>query len=290
MTSFEDADARKPLIFISYRRIDTKSRVSSLTQDLALHFGPESIFVDTDKIRAGTDWRTALNNALEASTVLLVAIGEKWFSATGTHHRRRIDSEDDWVRNEILHALKTGKAMIPVLLDGQRPLTEESLPEEIRSFAGIQALELRESDWQADFDRLLTRLREYGFVPSRRNVRYPNPVIKEPAATEAEIREFLHRYPDWQVQYRRHPTDPGAQRRGIGTTLDFRSFSDAMHFMATAAWGINERNHHPEWENIWKTVVIWITQFDIGGDITNRNIELAEYLMSVYTPYGAVAT
>jgi hypothetical protein len=38
--------------------------------------------------------------------------------------------------------------------------------------------------------------------------------------------------------------------------------------------------------NIWHRVIIWITQFDIGGDITARNFELAEYLMSVYLPYA----
>lgn len=62
-----------------------------------------------------------------------------------------------------------------------------------------------------------------------------------------------------------HPTDSGARRRGIGATPTFRSFRDAS------------------------SVVIWITHFDIGGDITARDIELAEYLMGVYRPYEKVA-
>lgn len=281
------AAGRSPRMFISYRRVDTKSRVLALTRDLALHFGPEAVFVDTDKIRTGSRWRDRLQEGLEAASVLLVSIGEKWFSATDQFHRRRIDNEDDWVRREITYALEQDKAIIPILLDGQPALVRDALPVEIQALAEYQAIELRESDWQYDLDRLLHRLRDYGFVPAVRAVRYPTPAIKEPVATDAEVNEFLRRYPDWQVQYRRHPTDPGAQRRGIGTTLDFRSFSDAIHFMSTASWGINERNHHPEWENIWKSVIIWITQFDIGGDITQRNIELAEYLMSVYQPYGA---
>jgi 4a-hydroxytetrahydrobiopterin dehydratase len=150
----------------------------------------------------------------------------------------------------------------------------------------LQAIEVRESDWSADLAKLISRLREIGFASSIRAVNYPDPMVTEPLATDVEIREFLQRCPSWKVQYRPHPTDPGAQRRGIGTTLIFRDFRDAIHYMQTAAWGIEERNHHPEWENIWKSVVIWITQFDIGGDITNRNMELAEYLMKVYEPYG----
>lgn len=281
-------DAR-PLIFISYRRVDTKTQVLSLMRDLALTFGPESIFVDTDKIRGGTQWKAELEDALRRSSVLIVAMGEAWLSTTDQYHRRRIDNADDWVRNEILHALEHEKHILPVRFDGQQDLPPESLPDALRSLADIQSIELRESDWQHDLDGLLHRLRDFGFDDPIQPVRYPSPAIKEPVASDAEIREFLRRNPGWQIQYRKHPTDPGAQRRGIGTTLTFRNFPDAMHFMGTAAWGIDQRNHHPEWENIWKSVVIWITQFDIGGDITARNIELAEYLMSVYLPYGKAA-
>ncbi len=279
----------RPLIFISYRRIDTKTRVLSLMRDLALTFGPQSIFVDTDKIRGGAQWKAELEDALRRSSVLIVAMGEAWLSATDQYHRRRIDNADDWVRNEVLHALEHGKHILPVRFDGQQSLPPESLPDALRPLADIQSVELRESDWQPDLEGLLLRLRDFGFDEAIQPVRYPSPAIKEPVASDSEIREFLRRNPGWQIQYRRHPTDPGVQRRGIGTTLTFHRFRDAIHFMNTAAWGIDQRNHHPEWENIWKSVVVWITQFDIGGDITARNIELAEYLMSVYHPYEKAA-
>jgi len=281
-----DSPVKDPKIFISYRRIDTKTRVTSLVSDLSLKFGPNVIFVDTDKIRAGDRWRVEIENSLEAADVLLVAMGDKWLSATDIHHRRRIDNEDDWVRREISSALAANKPIIPIRFDGVVDLVREALPEELQPLADIQSIELRDGDWQEDFAKIIRRLGDFGFTSSARVIPYPTPAIKEPVASDVEIGEFLRRYPDWRVQYRSHPTDPGAQRRGIGTTLTFRDFRDAMHFMTTAAWGIHERNHHPEWENIWKTVVIWITQFDIGGDITARNIELAEYLMSVYEPYA----
>lgn len=277
-----------PLMFVSYRRSDTKTKVASLVRDLALSFGPESIFLDTDRIRAAAKWKEEIQSALERATVLLVAIGDKWFSVTDSYHRRRIDNADDWVRQEIRHALEAGKPVLPIRFDGQGSLEPEALPDELRRLADLQSIELRESDWREDLGKILRRLQDFGFQSSARPVLYPNPVIKEPVASEGEVREFLRRYPDWQVQYRPHPTDPGSQRRGIGTMLTFRSFRDAIHFMSTASWGIDERNHHPEWENIWQAVIIWITQFDIGGDITGRNIELAEYLMSVYEPYAKV--
>lgn len=281
-------DAGKPLIFISYRRIDSRRHVAALTERLALSFGPDAIFVDTDKIRAGSNWVQALVSALERATVLLVAIGDKWFSATDEFSRRRIDGEDDWVSKEIQHALASGKPIIPIRFDGQAALQPEALPRPIVALAERQSIEIRDSDWASDYGRLLDRLTEYGFERQGPPIAYPPPVVLEPVASQAEIDAFIHRNPGWRIQYRPHPTSPGVQRRGIGTTLIFRSFRDAMHFMFTASWGIDERHHHPEWENVWKSVVIWITQFDIGGDITNRNLELAEYLVSVYEPYSKV--
>lgn len=81
------------------------------------------------------------------------------------------------------------------------------------------------------------------------------------------IEEFLRRCPGWEVEYRPRPVDPRGRCRGI-----------------------DERNHYPEWENIRKSVIIRITQFDIGGDITARNLELAEYLRSVCEPYAKAGT
>jgi 4a-hydroxytetrahydrobiopterin dehydratase len=216
-------------------------------------------------------------------------MGDRWLSVTDEYHRRRIDSTEDWVHQEILSAFQAEKPVLPVRFDGLPALRPEALPQGIQKLAGVQSVEIRESDWNYDIDSLLRRLTDFGFDRPNHPVRYPTPVITEPVATDAEINEFLRRYPSWSIQHRRHPTDARAQRRGIGTTLDFRSFRDAIHFMNTASWGIDERHHHPEWENIWKSVVIWITQFDIGGDITGRNIELAEYLMAVYEPYSKVA-
>src|ERR1700760_3905695 len=102
-----DRPAKDPTIFISYRRIDTKTRVASLARDLSLKFGPDAIFLDTDKIRAGNKWQHEIEAAVEAADVLLVAIGDKWLSATDLYHRRRIDNENDWVRQEICSALRS---------------------------------------------------------------------------------------------------------------------------------------------------------------------------------------
>ena len=44
--------------------------------------------------------------------------------------------------------------------------------------------------------------------------------------------------------------------------------------MALAA---EERNHHPEWFNVWNKVVVDLTTHDAGG-ITEKDLELARFM------------
>jgi len=44
-------------------------------------------------------------------------------------------------------------------------------------------------------------------------------------------------------------------------------------------------NHHPRWENNWKTLRIWLTTWDAAQRITSRDIDLARYFDDVYADY-----
>jgi pterin-4a-carbinolamine dehydratase len=46
----------------------------------------------------------------------------------------------------------------------------------------------------------------------------------------------------------------------------FPSFKKAMEFMQTACDPIQKATHHPRWENQWRTVVVYLSTWDIGGD------------------------
>ena len=54
----------------------------------------------------------------------------------------------------------------------------------------------------------------------------------------------------------------------------FRDFVAAFGFMARAAIVAEKMNHHPEWENVYKTVVVNLTTHEAGG-ITDLDFELA---------------
>jgi 4a-hydroxytetrahydrobiopterin dehydratase len=54
----------------------------------------------------------------------------------------------------------------------------------------------------------------------------------------------------------------------------FADFIEAFGFMASVALVAERMNHHPEWSNVWATVVIDLTTHDAGG-ITAKDFALA---------------
>ena len=106
----------EPLAFISYRRIDSSAASRWLANIFSRTFGAQSVFIDTESIRMSDDWAERINQALRSSTLLIPVIGPGWLSASDQYRRRRIDNPDDWVFNEIRHALESKVRILPVLL------------------------------------------------------------------------------------------------------------------------------------------------------------------------------
>src|SRR5262245_59103137 len=92
-----------PLVFISYRRQDSSAAARWVGRAILRTFGAQSVFVDIDSIRMGDDWQERINKALRSATILLPIIGPNWLRIADEFGRRRLDKEDDWVRNEIIH-------------------------------------------------------------------------------------------------------------------------------------------------------------------------------------------
>jgi 4a-hydroxytetrahydrobiopterin dehydratase len=84
--------------------------------------------------------------------------------------------------------------------------------------------------------------------------------------TPAERTIALKKLSGWKA------TDRG---RAITRTFTFGDFSAAFGFMTRAAIAAEKMNHHPDWSNSYKTVVVTLTSHDSGG-VTERDIRLAE--------------
>jgi hypothetical protein len=145
-------------IFVSYRRDDTRHVAGRLADDLAPHFGAGNIFRDIEAIDPGVDFVLALEQALKSCMVMLVLIGPQWIDVRDAQGRRRLDSEHDWIRTEIGEALRRGIRVIPILVETALLPAEDSLPPDLRALIRRQALELSDSRWRGDVQRLVETL------------------------------------------------------------------------------------------------------------------------------------
>ncbi len=54
----------------------------------------------------------------------------------------------------------------------------------------------------------------------------------------------------------------------------FENFVEAFGFMTRVALVVERMNHHPEWFNVYHTLIIDLTTYDVGG-ISELDIKLA---------------
>jgi hypothetical protein len=141
-------------IFISYRRDDSAGYTRAIYDQLAKRFTKERIFMDVDAIEPGLPFDEVINQAVGRCEIMLAMIGKRWMEqqpGVGP----RVNDEKDFVRLEIAAALSRNVRVIPVLLDGAGMPTEELLPEPLRALARRNAIEISNSRFNSDVDRLV---------------------------------------------------------------------------------------------------------------------------------------
>jgi 4a-hydroxytetrahydrobiopterin dehydratase len=61
----------------------------------------------------------------------------------------------------------------------------------------------------------------------------------------------------------------------------FKDFEQAFAFMKNCYEPIEEMNHHPDWSNVYSTVIVTLNTHDSGG-ITQKDIKLAKVMDRVF--------
>ncbi len=82
--------------------------------------------------------------------------------------------------------------------------------------------------------------------------------------SDEELRRWLAEHGDWEV------VDAKLHRE-----LRLGSFVEAFGLMAQVALVAEKLDHHPEWSNVYATVVVDLTTHDVGG-LTALDLQLAE--------------
>ena len=195
-------------LFINYRREDTAPYAGRLYDRLSAHFGDEQVFIDIDQIEPGEDFVEAINRKVGACEIAIVLIGPNWLRATDASGKRRLDDTEDFVRMEIAAALQREIRVIPVLVGDASMPRKQDLPEALAPLSRRNAIELSETRFHSDVDRLIEAIEKPRTLPEKKVERFTGAVAPATedafgSATIAERPVPPHVSPDRTALYRR---------------------------------------------------------------------------------------
>jgi len=168
-------------IFSSYRRDDSAGYAGRLYDRLSDRFGKDQVFMDVAKIEPGLDFVEVIEEAVGSCDVLIALIGKQWLTITDATGRRRLDDPEDLVRLEIAAALSRNIRVIPVLVRGATMPRSRDLPKALEKLARRNALEISDTRFDYDVNRLIETLESA----------IPLPPTPEPEMTLIPAGEFL---------------------------------------------------------------------------------------------------
>jgi hypothetical protein len=177
-------------VFICYRRAAAQYAAGALGRGLRERLGDEQVFRDREDMQGGASWREQVLHAISGQSALLVLIDRDWADPRQPAGQRRLDGPADPIRMEVRDGLADGATIIPVLLESAIMPDEADLPPDIRVLGGIHALQLRDTDWSQDFDRICQRLEGAGFKP----VTPRAAPVKEPGPSRAALFKLIGSY------------------------------------------------------------------------------------------------
>jgi pterin-4a-carbinolamine dehydratase len=280
-------------IFISYRRDDSGDQSRSVRDAIQKEFGEKSVFFDIDS-PIGSVWPDEIQRAIKHCSVVLAIIGPEWIQSSDKWGRRRLDMESDWVREELTIALSDPcKKVLPIFVGGAIVPPAEVLPEPLRELLNRQAIEIRRDFWDHDIRLVLAQLdglRPVGQFKSEEEIGpYPIMRTEPPAEIAAAVLERIlaNQLSSWIKIDSSLPEDPTKTRSEIYKEFKFLRFLDVVRFMREVAPGCEIADHHPRWENIYKTLRVYLTTWGIGHRISDRDVQLARYLDDAYARFIA---
>jgi pterin-4a-carbinolamine dehydratase len=115
---------------------------------------------------------------------------------------------------------------------------------------------------------------------------YPDPplVVKPAPLSDDDIEIALKEMiPAWTVE----SNDGDTPQVELFRQLTFRSFLDVLDFMSDIGRFCDQANHHPRWENIYRTLLIHLSTWDIGHRVSHLDLTLAAHMDKVFARYQA---
>jgi hypothetical protein len=149
---FSDIAEGMGTIFISYRREDSAYALL-LYHRLMEEFGSEQVFRDVEGIPPGEDFVGRLDETLRSSEAFVALIGKGWL-----RRRPSLSKPDDFVRRELLLALRRRFPVFPLLVGGAQMPSAKQLPRVLLGFARTNAIPVTDYRFDSDLDTLVEAL------------------------------------------------------------------------------------------------------------------------------------
>jgi 4a-hydroxytetrahydrobiopterin dehydratase len=71
------------------------------------------------------------------------------------------------------------------------------------------------------------------------------------------------------------------QNNRLSRTFQFQDFTEAFGFMTRVAFLAEKHAHHPNWSNVYSTVIIELTTHDAGNIVTDKDRNLAKAIDAI---------
>lgn len=84
--------------------------------------------------------------------------------------------------------------------------------------------------------------------------------------TAKQLEHALAQLPGWSIAHGK-----------LARKFEFADFSEAFAFMTRVALAAEQRDHHPDWSNVWNRVSIALITHDAGA-ITEKDVALAHVI------------
>lgn len=127
-----------PGVLISYRREDTGFLAAELAD--RLRTAGLVVKIDIGSLEPGTDFDSEVGRWIDEADVVVVLVGPRWAGEFLDSPERRIDDPTDFFRSEILRALNSYAAIVPVGVGDlqQREIVPDQWPKPLRRICDLQ--------------------------------------------------------------------------------------------------------------------------------------------------------
>ena len=180
-------------LFINYRRADEGVFVELLRTHFMNRYGRENVFMDFDSIPHFTRFADFIKFKIAESDVIVVMIGPRWLE---TIREREASGEPDFVRIEIVEALRLNKPIAPIAIQGARVPDPKTVPADLRPLFDLNTAEIKQGrDLLNNIDGLMASLdalaEDDGIVPPAAPIPVARPAaVAKPPALDALMGRF----------------------------------------------------------------------------------------------------